>query len=100
MLRVYIQGCRYVVLRQVWQFVVKEVWRVFEGMECIEERITRSQLKIEVIWVTVAKVYAWTEDSSLGIKYEFFQKLQKTVGSLARVDLMVVIARVSCDTSI
>ena len=45
-----------------------------------------------------------TDDSSLGIKDEFFQKLQETVGSMAQVDLMVVMgdmnARVSCDRSI
>ena len=49
-------------------------------------------------------MYAPTEDSSPGIKDEFFQKLQKTVGSVARVDLMIVTgdmnARVGCDTSI
>ena len=47
-------------------------------------------------------MYAPTHDSSLGIKKEFFQKLQETVGSMALVDLMVVMgdmnARVSCDT--
>ena len=53
--------------------------------KCIDERITWIQLKIEDIWVTVVQVYAPTEDSSPGIKDEFFQKLQKTVGSMARL---------------
>ena len=49
-------------------------------------------------------MYAPTHDSSLGIKEEFFQKLQETVRSVAQEDLMVVMgdmnARVSCDTRI
>ena len=71
---------------------------------CIDECITWIQLKVEGIWVTVVQVYAPTEDSSPGIKDEFFQKLQKTFGSMARVYLMAVMgdmnARVGCDTSI
>ena len=55
------------------------------------------------IWVTV-QVYPLTDDSSTRIKDEFFQKLQETVGSVARVDLMVMMgdmnARVGCDTSV
>ena len=54
--------------------------------------------------MTVVQVYAPTDDSSPRIKDEFFQKLQKTVRSMARVDLMVMMgdrnARVGCDTSI
>ena len=54
--------------------------------------------------MTVVQVYKPTEDSSSWIKDEFFQKLQKTVGSVAQVYLMVVMgdmnARVGCDTSI
>ena len=50
---------------------------------CIDERITWIQLKIGGILVTVVQVHAPTEGSSLGIKDEFFQKLQKTVGSMA-----------------
>ena len=57
---------------------------------CNDDHITWIQLKIEGIRVTVVQVYAPTENSNLGIKDEFFQKLQKTVGSVARVDLMVV----------
>ena len=41
--------------------------------------------KIEGICVMVVQVYAPTEDSSPGIKDEFFQKLQVTVRSVARV---------------
>ena len=67
-------------------------------------QIMRIQLKIVGICVTVIQVYAATDDSSPGSKDEFFQKLQKTVRSMARVDLMVVMgdmnARVGCDTSI
>ena len=59
--------------------------------KCIDECITWIQLKIEGICVTVVQVYAPTEDSSPGIKDEFFQKLQLTVRSMARVDLMVVL---------
>ena len=70
----------------------------------IDERIMWIWLKIEGIWVMVVQVYAPTDDSSLGIKDEFFQKLQETVGDMARRDLMVVMgdmnARVGCDTSI
>ena len=33
MLHVYIQRCKKVDLRQVWELVVREVWHVFEGME-------------------------------------------------------------------
>ena len=72
--------------------------------KCIDVQITWIQLKIEGIFVTVVQVYAPTDDSSLGIKDEFFQKLQETVGDMARRDLMVVMgdmnARVGCDTSI
>ena len=72
--------------------------------KCIDELVTWIQLKLEGIWVKVVQVYALTEDSNPGIKDQFFQKLQETVGSMARVDLMVVMgdmnARVGCDTSI
>ena len=50
---------------------------------CIDEHITRIHLKIEGIWMTMVQVYAPTEDSCPGIKDEFFQKLQKTVGIVA-----------------
>ena len=63
---------------------------------CIDERITWILLKIEGIWVTVVQVYAPTEDSSLGIKDEFFQELQKTVGSVAVHGVQGVHVRRGC----
>ena len=39
-------------------------------------------VKVEGIWVTAVQVYALTEDSSVMVKDEFFQKLQETVGSV------------------
>ena len=85
--------------------ILSEKFGVFlREWRCIDERITWIQLKIDGIWVTVVQVYAPTDDSSPGIKDEFFQKLQETVRDMARRDLMVVMgdmnARVSCDTSI
>ena len=79
MLHVYTQRCKKVDLRQV--ILLLETFGVFlREWRCIDERITWNQLKIDGIWVTV-QVYAPTEDSSPGIKDEFFQKLQETVGS-------------------
>ena len=72
--------------------------------KCVDERILWIRLKVEGTWATVVQVYAPTEDSSLAIKDDFFQKMQETVGSVARGDLMVVMgdmnARMGCDVSI
>ena len=105
MLRVYIQGCKKVDLSQVWQSCCQRCLTCFlREWKCIDEWIMWNQLKIEGIWVMVIQVYAPTDDSSPGINDEFFQKLQETVGSVARVDLMVVMgdmnAKVGCNTSI
>ena len=50
--------------------------------------------------MTVAQVYAPTEDSSSWIKDDFFQNLQKTVGSVARVYLMVVMGEDYCSSAV
>ena len=75
-----------------------------KAWKCVDERIAWVRLKVEGVWVTVVQVYAPTEDSSMMVKDEFFQKLQETVESVARSDLMIVMgdfnARVGNDTSI
>ena len=85
--------------------LLSETFGVFlRDWKCIDEWIMWNQLKIEGIWVMVVQVYAPTDGSSPGIKDEFFQKLQETLGSVARGDLMVVMgdmnARVGWNTSI
>ena len=67
----YIQGCKKVDLRQVWELVDT----FLREWKCIDVRITWIHLKIEGICVTVVQVYAPTADTdSLRIKDEFFQK--------------------------
>ena len=56
--------------------------------KCIDERVTWIQLMIEGICVTVVQVYAPADHSSPGVKDEFFQKLQQTVGDMAQRDLI------------
>ena len=53
-----------------------------KAWKCVNERIVWVRLKVEGVWVTVVQVYAPTEDSSVLVKDEFFQKLQETVGSV------------------
>ena len=46
---------------------------------------------VEGVWLTVIQVYAPTDDSNREVKVEFFARLQETVGSVARGDVLIVI---------
>ena len=78
--------------------------RCLKEWKCVDERILKIRLKIEGRWLTVIQVYAPTDDSSREVKAEFFGRLQETVGSVARGDVLVVMgdlnARVGNDTEV
>ena len=56
------------------------------------------------MWLRVIQVYAPTDDSNREVKAEFFAKLQETVGSVAKVDALIVMwdlnAKVGNDTEV
>ena len=78
--------------------------RYLKEWRCVDERILWIRLKVEGVWVSLVQVYAPTDDSSVASKDEFFLRLQKAVGRVARGDLLIVMgdmnARVGDDTGI
>ena len=78
--------------------------RYLKEWRCVDEQIVWIRLKVEGIWVSVVQVYAPTEDSCVSNKYEFFSRLQETVGRVTHSDLLIVMvdmnARVGNDTGL
>ena len=68
----------------------RRLCRCLREWECVNERILRVRLNVEDVWLTVIQVYAPTDDSSREVKVEFFARLQETVGSVARGDVLIV----------
>ena len=78
--------------------------RCLRELECVNERILRVRLNVEGAWLTVMQVFAPTDDSNREVKMEFFARLQETVGSVTRGDVLIVMgdlnARVGNDTEV
>ena len=53
---------------------------------CINERIVRTRLSIEGVWVSVIQVYAPTEDSKNEVKDDFNEQLESTVREVPKQD--------------
>ena len=60
-------------------------------LKCVNEMILRIRLNVEGMWLTVIQVYAPTDDSNREVKAEFFSRLQETVDSVARGDVLIVL---------
>ena len=78
--------------------------RCLEEQKYVDEMTLRIRLNVEGMWLTVIHVYAPIDDSNREVKTEFLARLQETVGSMAKGDVLIVLGdlntRVGNDTEV